>query len=122
MLITRESGGARHSGQKMELWILIPLAAIAVGAFEQWLKFKAKQDKLGTSAAQLESAVDELSKQLEASEESRKNLQQRVQNLETIVTSVDWDLVSAGQDRPQLDLPEKTDAEEQARRIARRVR
>ncbi|NNE47957.1 MAG: hypothetical protein HKN37_15000 [Rhodothermales bacterium] len=106
----------------MELWILIPLAAIAVGAFEQWLKFKAKQDKLGTSAAQLESAVDELSKQLEASEESRKNLQQRVQNLETIVTSVDWDLVSAGQDRPQLDLPEKTDAEEQARRIARRVR
>jgi hypothetical protein len=106
----------------MELWILIPLAAIAVGAFEQWLKFKAKQDKLGTSAAQLEGVVDELSKQLKASEEGRDNLQQRVQNLETIVTSVDWDLVSAGQDRPQLDLPEKTDAEEQARRIARRVR
>ena len=57
------------------------------------------------SAAQLEGVVDELSKQLKASEEGRDNLQQRVQNLETIVTSVDWDLVSAGQDRPQLDLP-----------------
>ncbi|NNE34713.1 MAG: hypothetical protein HKN13_05730 [Rhodothermales bacterium] len=107
----------------MELWILIPLAAIAVGAFEQWLKFKAKQDKLGTSAAQLEKVVDNLSKQLEASEESREKLQQRVQNLETIVTSTDWDLVTSEHEkRVELDIPEESEAQAQAERIAKRVR
>jgi hypothetical protein len=107
----------------MELWILIPLAAIAVGAFEQWLKFRAKQEKLGTSTAQLEGTVQDLTERLEVSDEIREKLEQRIQNLETIVTSVDWDLVTASRaERPSLELPEEPDATEQAERIARRVR
>ena len=107
----------------MELWILIPLAAIAVGAFEQWLKFRAKQEKLGTSTAQLEDVVEDLTERLKESEATRENQEQRIQNLETIVTSVDWDLVIAGSpERPKLEIPEEPDASEQAERIARRVR
>ena len=34
----------------MELWVLIPLAAILVGAFEQWLKFTAVHLKLPAAA------------------------------------------------------------------------
>ncbi len=89
----------------MELWILIPLAAIAVGAFEQWLKFKAKQDKLGTSTAQLEGVVDDLKNQLEESEATRERLEQRIQNLETIVTTQMWDVVQSGAGAEELRQP-----------------
>ena len=107
----------------MELWILIPLAALAVGAFEQWLKFRAKQEKLGTSTKQLEGVVEDLTERLEDSEATRARLEQRIQNLETIVTSVDWDKVTALRpETPRLEIPEEDKASEEAERIARRVR
>jgi len=51
-------------------------------------------------------------------------LQRRIEHLEAIVTSRDWDLLEAGQAEPQLKLPDEGLAadDEQAARLARRVR
>ncbi len=73
------------------VWVLIPITAILVGAFNEWLKFKAKQQQLGTSTDELESTMTTLRAQLEASEQERAALVRRIQNLETIVTSQLWD-------------------------------
>ena len=69
------------------IWVLIPLAAIMVGAFSEWLKFKEKQVKLGTSTNELERLVAAQEQALEAA-------QRRIRNLEAIVTSQVWDLMS----------------------------
>ncbi len=115
-------------------WVLIPLAAIAVGAFKEWLKFKAKQDRLGTSAAELERAVEGLREDLKQSEDSRQRLVQRLQNLETIVTTEMWDVVHGApgqresrsrqpERKPQLDLPEAEDeTTDRVSKIADRLR
>ncbi|MBT8399809.1 MAG: hypothetical protein KJO98_04975 [Rhodothermia bacterium] len=119
------------------VWVLIPLAAIAVGAFKEWLKFKAKQDRLGTSTAELERLVGGLRDDLKQSEDSRQRLVERIQNLETIVTTEMWDIVHGApgqresrarppQRQPQLDLPEmerkpRLDVPEQEDETADRV-
>ncbi len=112
------------------VWVLIPLAAIAVGAFKEWLKFKAKQDRLGTSTAELERAVEDLRSELQDSFATRDRLQQRVENLETIVTTEMWDVVHGTRTsqpeptpKPQLEV---RDAEEElsdrAARMAAKLR
>ena len=72
-------------------WILIPLAGIMAGAFKEWLQFKQTQNQLGTSTEKLELKVDVLEKALKDSEAKSALLVERIQNLETIVTSHDWD-------------------------------
>ncbi|MBX2822136.1 MAG: hypothetical protein KTR29_20750 [Rhodothermaceae bacterium] len=72
-------------------WILIPLAGILAGAFKEWLQFKQTQNQLGTSTEKLEKKVDVLEKALENSEAQSALLVERIQNLETIVTSQEWD-------------------------------
>lgn len=69
-------------------WVLIPLAGIGVGAFKEWLKFKDKQARLGASTHELEVEVEKLQKQLKLKD---AEMQQRIQHLETIVTSQVWD-------------------------------
>ena len=64
----------------------IPIVAILVGAFTEWLKFKEKQARLGTSASELEQTVATQQEALEAA-------QLRLQNLEAIVTSQMWDVL-----------------------------
>ena len=51
-------------------------------------------------------------------------LQRRIEHLEAIVTSRDWDLLEEGQAETQLKLPDEGLAadDEQAARLARRVR
>ncbi len=108
-------------------WILIPLAAILAGAWSEWLKFKKEQATLGASAESLEASFAELSKKLEAQNES---LVKRIQNLEAIVTSADWDQVTAAESTPALPEPEpeillpdpEEENREEAERIARRIR
>ncbi len=77
------------------LWILIPLLipifGIIAGAFTEWLKFKEKQNQLGTSTSKLEGEVKKLLKAVEQSEARQTALVERIQNLETIVTSAEWD-------------------------------
>lgn len=114
------------------IWVLIPLAAIMVGAFKEWLKFKEKQDRLGASTGELENTVSALEAELEASEKQRKALERRIQNLETIVTSQAWDALHSADRSEQmqidggpLSLPENEEEgtdEERAARLARRLK
>lgn len=78
------------------IWVLIPLAAILVGGFKEWLEFKSRQEKLGTSTHELEEHTRTLREALERSEAEREKLTGRVQNLETIVTSQAWDALPEG--------------------------
>ena len=118
------------------IWILIPLTAILMGGFKEWLKFKSKQDKLGTSTHELEGTVRELLEALERSEKQRAALTRRLENLETIVTSETWDALHVGASRngappeaarPEpalsslIDDEERTEAQERARRMAQQL-
>lgn len=108
------------------IWVLIPIAFILVGAFSEWLKFKGKQAKLGTSTAELEHKLSEQQHALEAA-------QRRIEHLEAIVTSQMWDTVhdetlpeaerrrALTQARIHLEPPEPSDAERVAR-MARRLK
>ena len=109
-------------------WVLIPLLAILVGAFKEWLKFKEKQTQLGTSTEGLE-------KKVAAQQEELKQAQRRIQNLEAIVTSQMWDVVHDGTlpepekqralaaSQVHLDpAPEEPDDAERVAQMARRLK
>ena len=120
-------------------WILIPIAGILAGAFKEWLQFKQTQNQLGTSTEQLEKKVEMLERALEVSEGNRNQLTERIQNLETIVTSTEWDSLEEYQieDKAKLsakanktpsllaeDVPLKQDASQRmnkAAQIAKRL-
>ena len=109
------------------VWVLIPIAGILLGAFSEWLKFKEKQAKLGTSTSALEQTVATQQQALEAA-------QRRIQNLEAIVTSQMWDAVhdetlpeaerqrALAQARLDLDPPDEPSAADRVAQIARRLR
>lgn len=113
------------------IWVLIPLAAILMGGFQQWLRFRQTQQKLGTSTHELEREVDRMKQALAASEAERQALVGRLQNLETIVTSQMWDVVhdaslpeadrthALDEARARLSLPEAEDEDSDAARAAR---
>jgi hypothetical protein len=65
------------------IWILIPLVAILSGTFRQWMKSRETERRLGASTHELESEVASLTR-------TNQELNQRVQNLETIVVSQTW--------------------------------
>lgn len=71
-----------------DAWVLIPLAAILIGGFMEYVKFKARQDKLGDSTKETEIRLTKLNERLE---EQNRALVRRIQNLEAIVTSQTWD-------------------------------
>jgi hypothetical protein len=73
------------------VWVLIPLVAILVGGFQEWLKFKEKQAKLGNSTRELGHTISSLRSSIQAVEQERDALVRRIQNLEAIVTSQAWD-------------------------------
>lgn len=88
-------------------WVLIPLAGILAGTFKEWLKFKEKQNQLGASTENLEKKVGSLVDALKDSESKRMALVERVQNLETIVTSQDWDFLADDLPLKPVDSAEK---------------
>lgn len=115
------------------IWVLIPLAAILMGGFKEWLAFKAKQEQLGTSTRELEETMHRLERALEESEEQRKAVERRLQNLETIVTSQAWDALHEGErlsseQAPPLSLDDELAAREEpsdtekAERLARQLK
>ena len=69
-------------------WVWIPITAILVGGFMEYLKFKSKQRQLGVSAEELEKKVAGLQ---EAFERRETLLLRRIENLEAIVTTQAWD-------------------------------
>lgn len=68
-------------------FLLIPLTAILMKGFREFLRFKATQSSLGTSTQELERQVAELKK-------TNALLADRVENLEAIVVSQTWDAVN----------------------------
>jgi len=106
------------------IWVLIPIAFILVGAFSEWLKFKGKQAKLGTS-------TNELAQTVVLQQQALEMAQRRIENLEAIVTSQMWDAVhdetlpeaekqrALTQARIHLEPPEPSDAERVARMAQR---
>lgn len=100
------------------IWVLIPLAAILVGAFSEWLKFKEKQLQLGDSTSSLEHEFKSISAENE-------RLVERIRNLEAIVTSQSWDALPKIDPQVALEDPEVYEPEsdeERARKLASRVR
>jgi hypothetical protein len=65
------------------LWILIPLAAILSGTLRQWMRSRATERQLGSSTRELEGEIATLRR-------ANDDLNQRLQNLETIVVSQTW--------------------------------
>lgn len=102
-------------------WVLIPVAGILAGMWSEWLKFKEKQARLGHTAESLESSFETLSARLE---DQNKALIERIQNLEAIVTSADWDqIASLPEPEPQVLLPDPGEENrEEAARLAQRLR
>lgn len=105
-------------------WVLIPVAGILAGMWSEWLKFKEKQARLGHTAESLESSFETLSARLE---NQNKALIERIQNLEAIVTSADWDRISPVPTLPEPDsqvlLPDPGEEnQEEAARLAQRLR
>ncbi|GIV60594.1 MAG: hypothetical protein KatS3mg043_1683 [Rhodothermaceae bacterium] len=109
------------------IWVLIPLAALLLGGFSEWLKFKAKQQQLGASTGELEASVASLETQLAAAE-------RRLRNLEAIVTSQLWDVLHDGSlsgpekeralaaARAELHLPDEESDADRVEQMARRLR
>ncbi len=107
------------------IWVLIPLAAILVGGFKEWLQFKEKQDRLGVSTTEIENELRALEEELRERDERQEALERRIQNLETIVTSEAWDALVDGEAAPPLSLepPERESSlAERTEQIARRLR
>lgn len=111
-------------------WVyLIPIVAILVGGFTEWLKFKEKQLKLGDTTNVLSGNLDHITSQLDTALQNNERLQERVKNLEAIVTTQVWDEMVDGnpshgeKTQKLLDIPEKESSdEEKARQLARRMR
>lgn len=81
--------------------LTIPLAGISVGAFKVWLRHQREQHRLGTATHELEGTVESLSRDLAASNAERDRLVERIENLETIVTSRVWSAGSGPEDHAE---------------------
>ncbi|HLE56385.1 MAG TPA: hypothetical protein VJB15_04820 [Rhodothermia bacterium] len=108
------------------LWILIPLAAIALAGFAEWLKFKRHTASLGESNLELSTSIDALKHEIEELRQEKALLVQRIRNLETIVTSEAWDTLASDPELSRSTIPElpaeNEDDEEKVQRLARRLR
>lgn len=114
----------------------IPILGILLAGYKEWLKFKAKHQELGTSTQEIEEHLQSLRERLNHVEQERDALHQRVQNLETIVTSEAWiaqhddttdelplDAVEEDALKPPSDSESEIRSEaERTARIARRLR
>jgi FtsZ-binding cell division protein ZapB len=111
----------------------IPILGIALAGYKEWLKFKSKHQELGTSTREVEAQIEALQDRLAHLEDERDALRERVQNLETIVTSEAWiaehDESSAPpslDEEAPLELPETEDSPrddaDHTAELARRLR
>ncbi len=111
------------------IWALIPVVAILVGGFTEWLKFKEKQLDLGNTTKSLAGNVDSVAEELEKMRAANDRLAERIKNLETIVTTQAWDdvvekLPASQTSSRHIDLPDDDpyQDEERARILARRLK
>ena len=106
---------------------LLLIGIIIIGT-RQSSEFKELEATIGKRSRKINSDNRELWKALKQSEEEKKMLLKRLENLETIVTSETWESVRAGEDKEtiQLTLEEKESVElndaDKAEKIAKWVR
>ena len=100
-------------------WVLVILIVFVYSAFEEWLSFKSKQRELGASADDLEDRLDAMQREWDA---ERTQLKQRIEHLETIVTSETWDALHDDATVPLTDQHEEPSQQEKAERVARHLR
>jgi hypothetical protein len=117
----------RHSIMMRLLWILIPLAAIALAGFAEWLKFKRHTASIGASTEELAASTEALKQEIQDLRQEKQQLVQRLQNLEAIVTSEVWDTIGsdpnlAATSLSEMQPPEEESDEEKVARISRRLR
>lgn len=67
-------------------WMMIPIVAIVAGTVKEWIRVRARQQQLGSSADHLQKEVAELRKR-------ERELIDRLENIEAIVVSQTWDVV-----------------------------
>jgi hypothetical protein len=106
----------------------IPILGILLAGYKEWLDHKAQRQALGPTAGELRERFQSLHERIDELERERNALQERVQNLETIVTSEAWiadhdDATELG----ELALPPGRESESQSEtehsaEIARRLR
>lgn len=106
----------------------IPILGILLAGYKEWLEHKAQHQALGPTSEEIDERLRSLHERLNHLEQERNALRERVQNLETIVTSEAWiadhdDAAELG----ELTLPpdHESDSESEAEHsaeIARRLR
>lgn len=72
------------------VWVLIPLTAIIAGTFKEVAQARREARRLGVSNNELEAKVTSLEERLDKLATTQRN---RLQNLETIVTSRLWNVL-----------------------------
>lgn len=72
--------------EQFAFWMIFPIFGMLMGMFKQWMRFKERQNQLGTSTNNLEKLVAEL-------RERDRVMAERIENLEAIVVSQTWDVV-----------------------------
>lgn len=110
------------------LLIVLPTLGILLAGYKEWLDYKAQRETLDPAAEELKERFQSLHDRIDDLEQERDALQERVQNLETIVTSEAWiadhdDATELG----ELTLPPDRESESQSEaehsaEIARRLR
>lgn len=72
--------------ESFAFWMIFPILGMLMGMFKQWMRFKERQNQLGTSTNNLEKLVAEL-------RERDRVMAERIENLEAIVVSQTWDVL-----------------------------
>lgn len=91
-------------------------------------EYKEIQENLSMKSSKLDSDTKALRKALQSSEAERKNILERLQNLEAIVTSEAYDAIKSGEEPENVRIyldeeePEETSDADKAAKIAKRVR
>ncbi len=104
-------------------WVWIPIVAILAGTWKEVALARTKAAQLGSST---ESLDEELKKLTASLAQENASLTKRIQNLEAIVTSVEWDdlttkALPVAEPRIEIEPVQPSDAEEAAR-LAQKVR
>lgn len=81
----------------MPWWVLIVLAALALGAFTEWLEFRRKQAKI---AAETRDTTRDLDVLRDEFEQRQARLVRRIEHLEAIVTDKSWDEIRSAPEAP----------------------
>ncbi|HAY36049.1 MAG: hypothetical protein HOC28_08625 [Bacteroidetes Order II. Incertae sedis bacterium] len=104
-------------------WVWIPIVAILAGTWKEVALARTKAAQLGSSTESLDEELKKLSATLSKENEA---LTKRIQNLEAIVTSVEWDDISTKElpvAQPRLVIePEEPSDVEKAAHLAKKVR